>query len=50
MKTIYKANGRTFKSMYEVVDYAWSIGMLVSDSSSFNYKGIKVITVNLKSK
>ena len=48
--TIYKANGKTFYSMDEVVEYANDNGFYVSDTDTFTYKGKTVICCNLKSK
>lgn len=48
-KTIYKANGKTFYSMDEVVKYANDNGFFVSNFESITRRGAKVVLCNLKS-
>ena len=48
--TIYKANGKTFKTMQEVELYATQNNFVIDDTDSFNYKGKTIVCVNLKSK
>lgn len=49
-KKIYKANGRTFTSLDEVQYYAEQNGFYISDTDTFVYKGLTIVTCNLKSK
>lgn len=50
MKTIYKANGRTFKNMDEVREYADNNGFVVENYSQIIYRNTVIFAVNLKSK
>ena len=49
-KTIYKANGKTFKNMEEVEMYTEKNNFVITNTDSFNYKGKTIVCINLKSK
>ena len=49
MKTIYKANGKTFSPMDEIKEYETANGWHISDTEKITYKGKKVVLCNLKS-
>ena len=49
MKTIYKANGITFKSFEDVEAYANSNNFIITNTESFVYKNTTVVCVNFKS-
>lgn len=48
-KQIFKANGITFTSLDDVLKYAKQNGYYISNAPSFDYKGTKITTCNLKS-
>ena len=49
MKTIYKANGKTFHSMDKVVKYATENRYVITGTETIKYKNIDMIVlVNLK--
>ena len=48
--TIYKANGKTFKTIEEVELYAKQNNFVITDTDSFNYKGKTIVCINLKTK
>lgn len=47
MKTIYKANGRTFNNLASVQKYAVEHGMVITNQSSFVHKNTKVFCIDL---
>lgn len=49
MKTIYKANGKTFNSLTDVEDYSKKNNWEITDTEEFIYKDTTVVSVNLKS-
>ena len=48
--TIYKANGKTFKTIEEVEIYTKQNNFVITNTESFNYKGKTIVCFNLKSK
>ena len=47
--TIYKANGKTFKTIEEVELYAKQNNFVITDKDRFTYKNKLIVCINLKS-